>query len=168
MGNELDSAVQDYVEAYEKSWRRTDEDWKRDHEEVKLLWLLEDTIELGNSVFRRLEHRVAAWRRAVASGVVSFDDKDNQGFLGAFRTMLDPEEIARRCIAALQQRGFSARGADELLQHFERTRKVLQEWVPPVLSKARGQHVCDLSPDEAARLDQIIASGEALIRTLSC
>src|SRR5437899_3001216 len=130
MANELDSAVGDYVEAYEKSWRRTGEDWKRDHEEMKLVWLIEDTIELGNSVFRRLEQRLAAWRRAVAQGLVTYEEKDNQGFLSALRTMLDPEEVARRCIETLRQRGFTLTGANELLEHCARARKVLQNWAP--------------------------------------
>jgi hypothetical protein len=164
MGNELDAAVQDYVEVYKKSEHRADEAWRRDHEEVKKVWRLEELIRCGIFLSQYLEDLLAKWRDAVASGLIAYSDEFNSCFTLTFRSLIIPENSIRTRIEEMKEKGFSIRGADELLTRFEKTRAILRDWVPPVLSTARGQHAWEMTREEAEELDRIIKSGEAKIR----
>ena len=157
----LEGAVQPYVEAYGKSWRKADEEWQRDHQKVQVLWLWEDALELGNSVFRLLQRRVEEWRKAVAQGAVAYDDRSNDAFQEAFRALLEPEGMARQSIMALAQAFGAVKGADEFHAHCEKVRRTLNDSAPPVLSGARGLHIWDLDEEEVEQFEHILQSGEA-------
>jgi hypothetical protein len=164
----LGGTIGPYVEAYGKSWQKADEESQREQRNGQVLWLWEDALELGNSVFGLVERRIDEWRRAVASGAITYDERSNQVFQETLRQLLEPEGLARGVIARLAKESGAVKGAEAFLDHCDRARKALNAWVPPVLSGARGLHVWDLDDEEAAELDGVLERAAARTGPSAC
>jgi hypothetical protein len=163
MTDELACTVQDYVELFKRSKDRTEEAWKRDYEEAQKVWQLEEWVRCGNFLLQFLDQRVKEWRSAVASGQLVYSEKFNDLFLVALRLVIDSEEIIRHRISEFQGKGYCIDGAEDLLAHVQKMRRMRDDWVPPILSRARGQHVWEMTQEEAEELDRLIESGEAKV-----
>jgi hypothetical protein len=154
--------IRGLAEGHTRTFRLVSDEAMLEQDAGVLRGLIEHECQIGSSFFRFLEERLAAWRSNVARGRLAYDERDNEIFLFALRSWIHLEETEswRRLVALCLKQG-PLPSLAEFTAHIEQARKTLQEWAPPVLSKARGLQDDTLTQDDADDLERIVRSGEA-------
>ena len=135
-----------------------------DHSEAQACWDFQDYLGVGNYLFSRFSDRIRQWRRDVADGSIEFGERENNAFKGYLTAWLKTAVNATQRLAQLEEVYGQIEGGEELRGNIKVGNDLIADWIPPVLSKARGLHAQDLTEQEAQTVDSILKSGSAKLK----
>ncbi len=152
------SPIDNYLRAYEESW-------KAEHEQAMQFWVFQEKLRIGIVIFQAIYNLYEIWRQQVSQGLVKFSEEDEKEIRGRFEWWLRPCGEVEQALRFFEKEYGSVEGSAEFLDCCKKAKNILETWIPPMLSKANGLHAAEFSQAEATKLNKILESGEARIRT---
>jgi hypothetical protein len=152
------SPIDNHLRSYEESW-------KADYEQAQQFWAFQENLQIGIAIFGAIQNLYEIWRQQVSQGLVKFSEEDEKEIRGRFEWWLRPCGEVEQPLRFFEKEYGSVEGSAEFLDCRTKAKSILETWIPPMLSKANGLHAAEFSQAEATKLNKILESGEARIRT---